>query len=179
VSEITKNSENFVVYECKDITVRRDMESLYADSYPSFGWTLEGTGAHVLGLSSVMLKFKRDRKTRNKAELTRLQRQFESIVGEIERLENSKTIGASIVAFTVGIVGTAFLAGSVFAITATPQNIPLCIILGVPGFIGWALPYFLYTRILKKRIDTVTPLIDGQYDAIYEVCERAGALLRN
>jgi hypothetical protein len=177
MSEITKNSENFVVYEYKDLSVSRDMESLYADSYPSFGWILEGTSAPLLGITYRGLKFKRDRKIRNKAELTRLQRQFESNVKEIENLESSKTTGASIVAFTIGIIGTACMAGSVFAFLG--GLIALMIVLAVPAIVGWVLPYFCYTKVLKKRIETVTPLIDQQYDAIYEVCEKANGLLKD
>jgi hypothetical protein len=176
MSKITKNSAGFIAYEYKDLLVRRDVKSLYEDSYPSFGWALEeNADAPVLGISSVNLKFKRDRKIRNKAELTRLQRQFESNVKEIESLEHSKATGAQIAALIVGILGTAALAGSVFAYLSS--MIPLMIILAIPGFIGWVLPYFCYTRILKKRIDTVTPLIEEQYDTIAEVCEKANALL--
>ena len=64
------------------------------------------------------MKFKRDRKVRNKAELTRLQRQFDSCVSEIESLERSKYLRASVFAYIIGVVGTAFMAGSVFAYLA-------------------------------------------------------------
>lgn len=175
MSEITRGSDGFVAYEYKDILVQRDFKSLYEDSYPCFGWILEGNSSPVLGFSLVSLKFKRDRKIRNKAELTRLQRQFESNVKEIESLENSKAVKAQITAFTIGILGTAAMAGSVFAFLAA--MIPLMIILAVPGFAGWILPYFCYTRVLKKRIDMVTPLIDQQYDSIAETCEKANSLL--
>jgi hypothetical protein len=175
MSEIAKSSDGFVAYEYKDIFVHREMKQLYTDSYPSFGWVSEGTSP-TLGISSANLKFKRDRKIRNKAELTRLQRQFESNVKEIEDLENSKAVKAQIIAFTIGILGTAFLAGSVFALIYA-QMIPLMIVLAIPGFVGWVLPYFCYTRILKKRIDEVTPLIESQYDEIADICEKAHTLL--
>ena len=97
---------NFVGYEYRDITVDRDLEALYADSYRSFGWILENASPLALGLGNITMKFKRDRKIRNKAELTRLQRQFDACVNDIMSMEDSKASSASIVAFSVGIVGT-------------------------------------------------------------------------
>ena len=83
---------------------------------------------------------KRDRKIINKMELTRLQRNFEAYVEEIRHLEKEKTSLPSIVAITTGIIGTAFIAGSTFAVTANPPHIVLCILLAIPGFLGWILP---------------------------------------
>jgi hypothetical protein len=174
--EITRNSENFVGYEYKEVTTTREMEGVYADGYPNFGWKLDGCTPSAVGLSTVNLKFKRDRKIRNKAELSRLQRQFEQGVGEIGNLERSKTSSAFITAMTVGLIGTAFLAGATFAYIYGGM-IALMVILAVPGFIGWFLPYQLYKKIRAKKSATVTPLIEQQYDAIYEVCEKGHALL--
>lgn len=94
----------------------------------------------LAGVSTVTMKFKRNRKIRNKSELTRLQRQFDAIANEIVSLENSKVVGASTVAYIIGVLGTAFMAGSVFAYLGA--RIPLCIILAIPAFIGWIIPYF-------------------------------------
>ena len=171
----TTNDDNFIGYEYKEINVDRDKEGVYADGYPNFGWQLEKSSAPIFGISTVYLKFKRDRKISNKAELSRLQRQFESNVSEIEKLEQSKTTTASITAYTIGLIGTALMAGSVFAFLA--GMITLCIILAVPAFVGWALGYFSFIKIKNKRIEKVTPLIEQQYDAIYEVCEKAHGLL--
>jgi len=170
-----QETRNFVGYEYKEVAVNRDMEGVYADAYPSFGWVLEGSAHPVIGTPAAILKFKRDRKIHNKAELTRLQRQFEGSAREIEKLEQSKTTKATITAFIIGIIGTAFMAGSVFAFLG--NMIPLCIVLAVPAFIGWALPYFSFLRLTAKRTEAVTPLIDRQYDTIYEVCEKAHGLL--
>lgn len=175
MSEITKNESHFIGYEYKDVTVKRDMEPLYADGYANFGWELEGVSAPLQNMGSVTIKFKRDRKIRNKAEITRLQRQFDSCVAEIGRLEFSKTAAASVAAFTVGIIGTAFMAGSVFANLA--GLLPLSVILAIPGFAGWVIPYFCYRTIQKKKSAKVAPLIENKYDEIYEVCEKANGLL--
>jgi hypothetical protein len=166
---------NFIGYEYQDVTVKRSMASLYADSYQNFGWELDGTAEPVDKLDSVTMKFKRDRKLRNKAELTRLQRNFDACITEILSLEAQKYIKASVVAYIIGIIGTAFMAGSVFAVTAN-RIIP-CILLAIPAFIGWVLPYFCYHTIVKKKAAEVTPLIDQKYEEVYAVCEKANALL--
>ena len=170
----TTNSD-FIGYEYKDITVARDKENLFIDGYQNFGWKLEGAKTPLTGLYSATMTFKRDRKIRNKAELTRLQRKFDACVSEITSMENSKTSKASVPAFTIGLIGTALIAGATFAYLAA--IIPLCIILAVPGFIGWVLPYFCYNNAYAKRSEKVSPLIETKYDEIYEICEKANGLL--
>lgn len=167
--------KNFIGYEYHEVTVKKKMVSLYTDGYENFGWKLEGSENAMGAVDSVTLKFKRDRRIRNKTELTRLQRNFDSCVGEIVSLENSKTLKAAAAAYSVGIVGTAFMAGSVFAVTSGLAV--LCMILAVPAFAGWILPYYLFRAIAKKKTAEVDPLIDRKYDEIYTVCEKANSLL--
>jgi len=173
MSENTKNS--FVAYEHKEITVKREMEAIYTDGYPSFGWKPDGRGVSLSGLTSVNLKFKRDRKITNREELTKLQREFENCAKEIERMEDAKVTLPSVVGYVIGLVGTACMAGATFAYLAS--MIPLCIVLAVPGFIGWIIPYFCYLRVKRSKTNKVTPLIDCRYDTIYEVCEKSNGLL--
>ncbi len=106
------------------------------------GWT--PVTPCVQGLTRVTMKFKRDRKIRNKAELTRLQRQFESGAAEIAALEKSKTLGASAAAFLIGIVGTAFMAGSVFSYLA--GMLPPMHSAGGSGLRGLDPPHLLLRR---------------------------------
>ena len=110
-------------------------------------------------------------------ELTRLQRNFEACINEIEELEKSKTSTATVYALVIGILGTAFMAGSVFAVTAQSPNIILCILLAIPGFIGWITPYFVYKEMVKRQTGKVTQLIEEKYDEIYKICERGNKLL--
>ena len=175
MNEFIEKGKDFIGYEYKSITVKRSSADLFADSYPSFGWTLEGTSLPLGAVNSVTMRFKRDRKIFNKAELTRLQRQFEAQVAEVECLEASKTMGATVAAYIIGILGTAAMAGSVFAFLA--DMLALCIVLAVPGFVAWGVAYLLYLNIRKRKTEQVTPIIDGKYDEIYEVCEKANSLL--
>lgn len=171
------SEKNFIGYEYKDVSVKKEMESVYADGYENFGWSLESTSAPAAGIGTVNMKFKRDRKISNKAELTRLQRQFDGTVEAINNLESSRTVKASIAAYSIGIIGSAFMAGSVFAVTHQPPMIGLCIILAIPGFIGWILPYFSYRAISRNKSVQVAPVIDQKYDEIYQVCKKANGLL--
>lgn len=168
--------QHYIGYEYKRITVSRDLASLYADGYQNFGWVLEGIEENRLGNpGTAELRLKRDRKLRNKAEVTRLQRQFEACAASIVTLERSKTTRATIAAIGLGLVGCAFMAGSTFAYLG--GLIALCVVLAVPGFTAWLTPYLLYRLLYTRRVEEITPLIEQKYDEIYEVCERANALI--
>ena len=179
MSELSRENRNFVSYDYKEISVSSDRASLFLDGYENFGWQPDDSIPAVKATGKVTLRFKRDRKIINKVELTRLQRHFEACMNEIAMLDASKTSSANVAALTVGVIGTAFMAGSVFAVTAQEPMISLCIILGVPGFVGWILPYFLYKKMRKRRVQKVTPLIEDKYDEMYEILEKGNRLLNS
>ena len=77
----------------------------------------------------------------------------------------------------VGLAGTAFLAGSTFAVTHQPPLVPLTILLAIPGFLGWIVPYFLYRAMVRRRARLVDELVERKYDEIYEICEKGNKLL--
>ena len=77
----------------------------------------------------------------------------------------------------LGVVGAAFMDGSTFAATAQPPQYILCILLAIPGVLGWIFPYFLYKKIVGKQTKKVTPLIEAKYDEIYEICEKGNKLI--
>lgn len=84
-------------------------------------------------------------------------------------------VKASGMAYTIGVVGTAFMAGATFSYLG--GMIPLCIILAVPAFVGWVIPYFIYNRLHMQKVAEVTPLIEAKYDELYEIFEKASGLL--
>ena len=110
--------------------------------------------------------------------MTRLQRNFDSCIHEMEELNRSKTATATalMAALFVGILGTACMTGSVFAVVAEPPIIWLTILLAVPGFAGWILPYFLYQMLVRKKEAEINPLIEQKYDEIYMICEKGNHL---
>lgn len=178
-----KDRQNFVGYEYKEVLAESSQTSFLLDGYECFGWEqderqIEHKESKNLSYQKkTVLYLRRNRKIINKMELTRLQRNFEACVKEIETLEKSKTSVAMMYALIIAIIGTAFMAGSVFAITAQTPYIILSILLAIPGFIGWIIPYFFYRRIIRKQTEKLTPLIEQKYDEIYEICERGNKLL--
>lgn len=172
---------NYIGYEYKEITVNADQAAMYLDSYENFGWIVEeessGGKDPYRRKNQVKIRMKRDRKILNKMELTRLQRNFEACIHEIDLLERAKTSAATMWAILIGIVGTAFIAGSTFAVTSEPPIVWLCILLAVPGFVGWTLPYFVYRSVVKKQTEKLQPLIEQKLDEAYEVCEKGHELL--
>ena len=178
-----KTQRNYVGYEYKEIAADSSMIALLLDGYENFGWEVNenlpesGMGGKAGVRQRTMMRLRRDRKILNKAELTRLQRNFEACISEIQTLEQRKTATATVWALILGLIGTAFMAGATFAVTAQPPYIVLCIILAVPGFLGWIFPYFLYKMIVEKQTGKITPLIEAKYDEIYEICEKGNRLL--
>lgn len=178
-----KQQRNFVGYEYKELLTESSRFSFLLDGYENFGWELDENlsenreGRNLTVQPKKVLRLKRNRKIVNKMELTRLERNFEACVNEIDKLEKEKTSTATVYALVLGIIGTAFMAGSTFAVTAQPPNYILCIILAVPGFLGWIFPYFLYKKVVGKQTGRVAPLIEEKYDEIYEICEKGNKLL--
>lgn len=177
MSEITKGGADFVGYEYKTVTVDSAVASMCLDGYESFGWITDEKKQPPKTLTAITLQLKRNRKIANKMELTRLQRNFEACLTEIGTLEKSKTSTATAISIIIGLVGTTFIAGSTFAVTAATPHIALCILLAIPGFIGWGLPVFLHKKLVQKRIKVVAPLIESKYDEIYELCQKGNSLL--
>lgn len=168
---------DFIGYEYKEVTVPDEQASMYLDCYENFGWEQDGNIAISKGHSGTTIRMKRNRKIINKMELTRLQRQFEACVSEIEALDRAKTSAATVWALIIGILGTAFMAGSTFAVVHEPPIVWLCILLAIPGFIGWILPYYVYKQVARKKTQKIQPLIEAKYEEIYQVCEKGHSLL--
>lgn len=171
------SEQEFTMYEYKELNVVSAQASFYLDCYEHFGWKPDDHFAPQNRGDMLILKLKRNRKIVNRTELTRLQRNFEADMKEIEKLEDSKTTSATMIASTIGIFGTACMAGSVFAVTAEPPIIWLCVLLAIPGFVGWILPYFAYKKVKEKKTDRIDRYIEEKYDEIYELCEKGHSLL--
>lgn len=176
-----REEKKFTAYDYKEIEADRNMIPFLRDGYENFGWETEERPGKISSNpkqnNKAVLQMKRNRKIMNKQELLRLQSHFEDCVHEVELLEKSKSDMATILSLIAGVLGTAFMAGSVFAVTAQSPLVILSVILAIPGFIGWILPYFLYKRIREKQTAKMNPLIEKKYDEIYEICEKGNKLL--
>ena len=167
----------YVQYEYLNVSATADNAPLLLDCYENFGWTQDERHLPSDAGRTITLHLKRDRKIINRMELTRLQRNFEGCLQEIKLLERSRKQLASIWAAVLAIIGTAFMAGAVFAVTNDPPLYPLMVLLAVPGFAGWVLPYFIYHRLFARQHRKVQPLIDAKYQEIDQLCEKGHALL--
>lgn len=164
-------------YDYKKITVEESLCSQYMDGYESFGWKQDENLPQEKMAGKVTLHFKRSRNILNKTELIRLEQHYAACMEEIAALEASKNSVPTMVSLTCGLVGCAFMAGSVFAVTAEPPIIWLTVLLGIPGFLLWAAAYFGYREAKVRRSAKVQPLIEAKYDEAYTVCEKAQQLL--
>lgn len=157
-------------YDYREITVKNSMVSLYKEAYRRFGWVLISDEKN----QHTTLRFRRERMIRNKAELTRLQRNFDACVEELSELEEAKTDTASKAGFGVSIVGSLFLCCSVLLSVASEMAVS--ILVAIPGVLGWLSPGFLYKLISKKKTEEMEPLIEQKYDEIHRVCQKADGL---
>ena len=176
MSEIVKEARDFIGYEYKEVNTTGVYASLLIDCYHYFGWVKDDNVPTLPNKTSI-LRLKRDRHMVNKVELTRLQRKFEAGIEEVELLEKSKKRLGTVVALIIGLLGTAFVAGSVFAVTAEPPRIVLSILLAIPGFIGWGLPCFIYQALVGRETKRVNPMIEAKQDELFNICEKANKLL--
>lgn len=165
----------FVAYEYLSKEVRRDTLQLYKDSYKNFGWEITEEDAGIFGVGTVKLTMRRNRRLNNRVEITKLQKRCESAMETILRLERQKDSRAQMVALASGVIGTVLMAGATFSYLAA--NIVLCVVLALPGFIGWGLSYPLYKRTVAKQTVKINAEIDAQYDVIYETCEQGSKLI--
>lgn len=175
---MNQGSENtYIGYEYKEISVPSKDASLFLDCYENFGWIPDENHPTDHSGEITTIHLKRNRKIINKMELTRLQRNFESCMQEIQQMERSKKQTATVWAMIVGVIGTVFMAGSVFAVTSESPHYILMILLAVPAFAGWILPVFIYRCKLQKQSRKVQPFIEAKYEEIYQLCEKGHSLL--
>lgn len=169
-----RNEKNLLVqYDYKEILVPSDLVSLSIDSYKSLGWNRDDNIDLVPGKNKTKVSFKRDRNILNKTELTRLERNLDACMEQIDLLKISTTKRATRLAISVGLLGTAFMAGSTFAVTNAPPIIWLSILLAIPGFAGWIFPYFIYQKEYTKEREQTQILLEEKYDEIYDICKKA------
>lgn len=182
-------TKDFIAYEYLSINVKSEKEPLYIDCYENFGWILINNTAlidkqdyyinnsNVNNKKLVNLKFKRGRKIKNKIKLITLQKKLETSLNEIEKLEKEPESLGMIYSMIVAMLGTVFLALSVFSITAENPIYISGIICGAVGITLWILPYFIYKNIKLKKEKENIALIDEQYNTIYDSCEQAKKLI--
>lgn len=167
---------NYIAYEYLSLSVDSDMKMMYSDCYQNFGWQVVGidSSKHT---DSMTIKFKRNRRVKHRTRLNSLQRKCETALENVYHLERSKSTQAVVVSLSVGLIGTAFMALSVFAFLE--NHIILTVILAIPGILGWAMPHFIFTSVKKKRSTKINEQIDSEYEIVYQTCDEAHKLLED
>lgn len=169
--------KEYKAYDYKQVSLPEDQLSFKLDCYENLGWTPAENISVKQEHGKILLRLKRDKNIINKTELTRLERNLESCFDEIDSLEQSKTKISSIQALTCGLIGTVFMAGATFAATASSPVVWLCVLLAIPGFLGWILPYFIYKKGIEKKAEKVTPFIETKQKEIEAICRKGCSLL--
>ena len=134
--EMEQMTNDFTTYDYMEICAAEAKLSFLTDCCKCFGWRTDENVPALYQQGKIRLRLKRDRKIVNKAELTRLQRNFESCADEIEKMEKALNSRAQIAAITLGVIGTIFMAFSVFAVTAVPPHIVFTVLYAIPGLRG-------------------------------------------
>ncbi len=167
----------YIGYEYREIPVAARDVPLFLDCYRHFGWVPAQSLPVYAGKDRVLLQLKRNRKLVNRVELTRLQRNFESCVAQIGQMERAGRRRATVWALLAGLLGTACMAGAVFAVTGDPPRYLVMALLGVPAFGGWLLAPLVYRRQRQRQSRKAEPFRQAKYEEIYRLCEKGHSLL--
>lgn len=193
--------KKYIGYDYRDVTVSRKLESIWKDGYSSFGWKVEKSQPaiekHVRGPLRVMaaplallpgrffkdmvqdhesedkveLKLKRDKQIRNRNELNRLQVTMEETLSEMEHMEATKTLGASVGAYVAGLLGTVCMGFAVFGYLGA--NMMACVGFAVPGFAGWIMAFVLYYLLKGRKEKSVAQAMEQKYEEVNNVFRQA------
>jgi len=197
------NKENFVAYEYKSVTIKRNSAGMYIDCMENFGWTLAendgydfqplltnlnpvnlgkniATAAQSYGETAdssetLTLKFKRDRRIENKQQLDKLEREYEEALSAIHKVERKNVAQTMGISLGTGIIGTLFIGLAVYNFVFS--NIILGVLFAAVGAIGWAIGFFSNMKIGKKKSTQTEPYVQEQLNIVYSTCEKAHALL--
>ncbi len=158
--------------EYKVINSKKEDASFFIDCYKCFGWEID---ENINDEKKVHLK--RDMEISNHMELTRLQNHFEASVEDLIELERTRKDKCIFFTALHVLIGTAFMALAVFAITAPVPDYILCSAFGVIGFAFWISTPFLNKVIKRKEKKRFDPLMQAKLEEIDEICGKGAALL--
>lgn len=186
-----KNSvtRDFIAYDYLSLNVPIEHEQLYIDCYQNFGWVLISNVTRIdkndyyinnynyNEIEFVNIKFKRDRKIKNKLKLYNLQTEMEKALKKIIKLEKQPELLAIMYSLIIGIIGTIFLTLFILSIISKNNLYILNTINIIIGIICLILPYFVYNKVKIKTKEKNQLLIEEQYNIVYDNCEKANDLL--
>lgn len=164
-------------YEYARTTVRSDLATVATDCYESLGFEMTGSKESPAS-GTTSLAFRRSRKVRGKAQLSKLQRTVDDLLGSIASMEAEKTRKARTRAIALGTV-SALVLGVGMSCTMVWENLmAVGIAVGVLGIVGCFLAFLSYRKTVAAETARINPRIEGAYDQLATVCEEAQAILR-
>lgn len=173
--------EDYTIYEYKTINVPKDLEQTYIDCYKNFGWAHINNEKRDYYINDINdfniaeIKFKRDRKIKNKELLNQLQKDCEKTFTTIDRLEKMPQAIATVQALSIGFIALAFIVTAVFLAI---KNIWLGMFFsGIIGLVGCAFPLPIYKKTITEKEKENKSKIDEQYNVIYNAYEKARKIL--
>ncbi len=169
-------NQGYSSYEYARTTVKADLAQVSVDCYESLGYEL--TGQRSAGVSGqVTLSFRRSRKIKGKAQLSKIQREMDDSIAHIAKLEAAKTSKAISQSIGLGIVSALVLGLGMCCTMVWAQFMVLGIIVGIVGIVGCILTFLKYRNTVTKESARVEPQIEQTYDRLATKCEEAQALL--
>ena len=181
-------NKDFVIYDYLTISVNKDQEQLYVDCYQNFGWEfinstrnesnhdyyLNAPDINEMNLTNI--KFRRDIKIKNKAELLILQKKMEAALKKIDKLIKEPEMKGTMYSIIIGIIGLLFFIFGILSYIASNPIYVLAILNGIVGLAGIIFAYIIYIKVKKQKQEQNEALIEEQYSFIYEYCEKANKL---
>ena len=186
-----KNSVNrdFIAYDYLSLNVEPELEQFYVDCYQCFGYILTSASTEHINhdyfindynlnqTRLVNIKFKRDRKIKNKVELLVLQKEMELSLKKIDRLNKEAELLSTIYSVSIGSLGLLFIIFSILSFNASNPLYILGALCGIVGALGAISAFFVYNIVKIKTKEKNEILIEEQYAIIYDCCEKANNLI--
>ena len=164
-------------FEYARMTVKSDLAQVACDCYESLGYELTGQKMTRPG-DEVTLSFRRSRKVRGKAQLSKMQHAMDNMLASISNLEAKKGQSASMQALAIGVVSAlVFGIGMCFTMLWTHLMVP-GVVIGAIGIAGCIYAWFRYRKAYEKAAAHIDPQIESVYDRLATQCEEAQAVLR-
>ena len=164
--------KQFVAYEYKEVKVSKARYNLFKDLVGSFGWIITDTETGIL---SNTLYLKRDYDVKNREGVIAEEKEFFKDFFRIEKINATKNDKATTVATTLGVIGTAFMAGAVFSYLAS--LIWVMVALAVPAFLLWGLAPLTYKKMMNKKNSLVKEETEELTSNLYVHAHQAFTLI--
>ena len=163
----------FIAYEYKDITISKKRANMFLDLIENFGWEVTNSSKKLNKVEFSLKKCYND--NNNKEEILKLEKDFFSGFDKLEKINNDKKEKGQIVSISVGLVGTACMAGATFSFLAS--LIAPMVALAIPGFALWGLAPVLNNKINKKKEQLVNEQSQELTNKLYSIAKQAFELL--